>query len=170
MNHFVTAVVLVCVGAVLGGCGASGRYASAARADAPAPLETKYFASDEDVQAGVRHFEAGAFGLAQKSFQTAVEKSPSDPVAWMGLAATYDRLRRFDLADRAYAQVEKLEPDNASLPNNRGYSYLLRGDVGKAREHFMAAYAANPQEPTIANNLHLLAGSRRFVRRQDAAY
>jgi hypothetical protein len=34
----------------------------------------------------------------------------------------------------------------------------------------MVAYSATPQEPTFANNLHLLDGSSRFVRRQDAAY
>jgi len=169
LKHFVTAVALLCVGSSLTGCVGLGRHASASR-EGPTPLETKYFASDEDVQAGVRHFEAGAFGLAQKSFQAAVEKSPNDPVAWMGLAAAYDRLRRFDLADRAYAQVEKLEPENVGLHNNWGYSYLLRGDVSRAREHFMKAYAANPQEPTFANNLHLLDGSRRIVRRQDSAY
>ena len=170
MSHLVRAVIFSCVGILLSGCAGLGRHARPANVDAPAQLETKYFASDEDVQAGARHFEAGAFGLAQKSFQAAVEKSPNDPVAWMGLAASYDRLRRFDLADRAYTEAERLEPNSPDLFNNRGYSYLLRGETAKAREFFMVAYSATPQEPTFANNLHLLDGSSRFVRRQDAAY
>ena len=137
---------------------------------APGPLETKYFASDEDVQAGARHFSDGAFGLAQEKFQSAVEKAPSDPVAWMGLAASYDRLRRFDLADRAYAQAEKLEPANPVLYNNRGYSYLLRGNVVKAREYFLKAQSLDPNGAAVTNNLHLLNGSRKHIRRHAPAY
>jgi len=136
----------------------------------PGPLETKFFASDEDVQAGARHFTQGAFGLAQERFQAAVEKAPTDQVAWMGLAASYDRLRRFDLADRAYIQAEKIDPSNPSLYNNRGFSYLLRGDLVRARENLQRAAALRPNDATIANNLRLIDKSRRNVRRPAGAY
>src|SRR6202042_2251527 len=67
-------------------------------------------------------------------FQNAVEKTPKDVTAWVGLAASYDRLGRFDLADRSYAAAVKLVGHNTpSLLNNEGYSYMLRGDLGKAR-------------------------------------
>lgn len=136
----------------------------------PGPFDTRFFASDEDVQAGARHFSQGAFGLAQERFQAAVEKTPADPVAWLGLAASYDRLRRFDLADRAYQHVEKMDPSNPSLYNNRGFSYLLRGDLVKAREDLHRAATLRPDDPTIVNNLRLLDGSGRHVRRPAGAY
>lgn len=161
----------VVLGVALGGClGVIEPSPQPSVNTGPRPLETKYYASDEDVQAGARHFSEGAFGLAQEKFQAAAEKAPTDPVAWIGLAASYDRLRRFDLADRAYAQAEKLEPSNPALFNNRGYSYLLRGDVVKARVYFLRARALDPEGAAIANNLHLLAGSRKHVRRHAPAY
>lgn len=134
------------------------------------PLQTKYYASDEDFQEGVRNFQAGAFGLAQERFQKAVERTPRDANAWMGLAASYDRVRRFDMADRAYDQALKLEGSNVTFLNNRGYSYLLRGDLVNARKYFLDAYRLDPSNPAVINNLHLLDGSRRYVRRTPGAY
>jgi Flp pilus assembly protein TadD len=56
------------------------------------------------VRLGIQRFYDGNFGLARRNiFQDAVEKSSEDVTAWIGLAASYDRLGRFDLADRAYA-------------------------------------------------------------------
>ena len=53
---------------------------------------------------------------------------PRDLEAWIGLAASYDRLRRYDLADRAYDQAMKIAGPSAEILNNKGYSYMLRGD------------------------------------------
>jgi Tfp pilus assembly protein PilF len=73
------------------------------------PGDVKYYPSDQPVRLGIQRFYDGNFGLAQQYFQDAVEKSPSDVTAWIGLAASCDRLGRFDLADRAYAAAAKLE-------------------------------------------------------------
>ena len=67
------------------------------------PTDVKYYPSDEPVRLGLEQFNRGNYGLAQRYFKDAVEKSPKDVTAWTGLAASYDRLRRFDLADQAYA-------------------------------------------------------------------
>lgn len=133
-------------------------------------LQTKYHASDEDVQEGLAQLNAGNFGLAQERLQKGVERSPNDLAGWIGLAASYDRLRRFDLADRAYAQAMRLGGVNAAILNNQGYSYLLRGDLVKARSSFLAARTLDPDSPTINNNLRLLGGSRRHVKRLETAY
>ena len=60
---------------------------------------------NDELNLGKKHYRANNFGLAEKHFRLAVEKHPRDAEAWLGLAASYDRLRRFDLADRAYAQA-----------------------------------------------------------------
>jgi Tfp pilus assembly protein PilF len=60
------------------------------------PGDVKYYPSDQPVRLGTQRFYDGNFGLAQQYFQDAVEKSPEDVMAWIGLAASYDRLGRFD--------------------------------------------------------------------------
>jgi Flp pilus assembly protein TadD len=130
------------------------------------PADVQYYPSDEPVKLGIQRFYEGNFGLAQQYFQNAVEKTPKDVTAWVGLAASYDRLGRFDLADRSYAAAVKLVGHNTpSLLNNEGYSYMLRGDLGKARAKFDAALRLDPNNATAINNLTLLNQSTRYVER-----
>jgi tetratricopeptide (TPR) repeat protein len=84
-----------------------------------------------------------------------------DLESWIGLAASYDRLRRFDLADRAYDQAAKIGGPGAELLNNWGYSYMLRGDYRRARETLLKARALEPGNPYVKNNLELLEASFR---------
>jgi tetratricopeptide (TPR) repeat protein len=124
--------------------------------DAQAVIPDPY----DDLSLGKRHFRDGNFGLAERYFRRAAEKAPGnadrDAEAWLGLAATYDRLRRFDLADRGYAQVLKILGPTAEVLNNLGYSYLLRGDYRRARIKLAAARDRDPNNPYILNNLDLL--------------
>jgi Flp pilus assembly protein TadD len=113
---------------------------------------------------GLEHFNRGNFGISQRYFKDAVEKAPKDVTAWVGLAASYDRLRRFDLADQAYRQAIRLGGETVQLLNNQGYSYMLRGNLNAARRKFQQAYSLDPN-PVTANNLELLNGSRAFIER-----
>jgi Flp pilus assembly protein TadD len=114
----------------------------------------------DDLFLGKEHFRAANYGLAEAHFRRAVEAN-GDPEAWLGLAASYDRLRRFDLADRAYAQAEPLVGGTAAFLNNRGYSYLLRGDLARARRDLAAARSGDPENETIRNNLATSQRARR---------
>lgn len=125
--------------------------------------DVKYYPSDEPLRLAIEQFRRGNYGLAQKYFRDAVEKAPKDSSAWIGLAASYDHLGRFDLADQAYRQASRLVGETTSLLNNRGYSYLLRGNLVGARKDFLKAYAREPNNPIILNNLRLLDGSQRFI-------
>src|SRR3954453_18317789 len=129
------------------------------------PTDVKYYASDEPVRLGLEHFNPGSYGTAQRYFKDAVEKLPKDVTAWIGLAASYDRLRRFDLADPAYLQAIRLGGETVQILNDQGYSYMLRGNLSAARRKFEKAYSLDPTNPVIANNLELLNGSRRFIER-----
>ena len=129
------------------------------------PTDVKYYPSDEPVRMGLEHFNRGNYGLSQRYFKDAVEKAPRDVTAWVGLAASYDRLRRFDLADQAYAAAIRLGGETVQILNEQGYSYMLRGNLSAARRKFEKAYTLDPTNPTIANNLVLLNGSRRFIER-----
>jgi Flp pilus assembly protein TadD len=130
------------------------------------PGTVKYYPSDEPARLGVEHFNRGNYGIAERYFRDAVERTPRDVTSWIGLAASYDRLARFDLADRAYRYAIKLTGETAQILNNQGYSYMLRGNYVKAREKLLKANAREPNNPMIVNNLELLNSSRRFVQRE----
>ena len=129
------------------------------------PGDVKYYRSDEPVKLGIQRFYEGNYGLAQQYFQDAVERTPRDPTAWVGLGASYDRLGRFDLADRSYVAAVRLAGHTPSILNNEGYSYMLRGDLRRARAKFDAALSRDPNNPTAINNLALLNQSSRYVER-----
>lgn len=102
------------------------------------------------------NFQNGQYGLAEKRYRKAVENNPKRAEAWLGLAATYDRLKRFDTANQAYDVVVKLVGFTPTVLNNLGYHYYLRGDLRKARKTWRAAQAKDPNNPFIKNNLELL--------------
>jgi Flp pilus assembly protein TadD len=129
------------------------------------PADVQYFPSDEPLRLGTEHFNRGHYGIAERYFRDAVEKAPKDATAWIGLAATYDRLGRFDLADRAYGAAIRLVGETTDLLNNLGYSYMLRGNYAAARNKLMQALKREPHNPTILNNLWLLDSSHHAVGR-----
>ena len=132
------------------------------------PTDVKYYASDEPLKLGLEHFNRGHFGLAAQYFEDAVTKAPKDATAWIGLAASYDRIGRFDLADRSYKQARRLVGETTALLNNEAYSYMLRGNLKQARRKLLKAYEREPANPTIVNNLELLNSSERVIRRDPS--
>lgn len=161
--------------------GAKSTSDSALTADAAAPGESAYasvppplgvplesekglLGSDpyDDLARGKRQYRVGNYGLAEQYFRRAVELHPRDAEAWLGLAASYDRLRRFDLADRAYAQAIRIVGPTAAILNNQGYSYMLRGDYKRARATLREAQRKDPKNQYVANNLRLLNQSAKL--------
>jgi Flp pilus assembly protein TadD len=119
----------------------------------------------DDLVLGKRHFREADYGLAELHFRRAAESPQIEArrtaEAWLGLAASYDQLRRFELADRAYAQAYKILGPTPEVLNNHGYSYLMRSDLVRAREKLLAARAKDPGSPYILRNLALLEQSER---------
>src|SRR5690242_18259954 len=115
----------------------------------------------DELSLGKKQYRANNFGLAEKHFRLAVEKHPRDAEAWLGLAASYDRLRRFDLADRAYSQAVGILGPTVEILNNQGYSYMLRGDYKRAHAALAAAQRKDPANKYVQNNLRLLEESYR---------
>lgn len=172
MRRLILMLTYCCLGLGLAACDYTWREAAMEAPVNPSatdpvqePTDVKYYPSDEPVRMGLENYNRGSYGLAQRYFKDAVEKAPKDLTAWIGLAASYDRLRRFDLADQAYAQAIRLGGETVQILNDQGYSLMLRGDLNGARRKFMKARALDPGNPVIANNLELLNGSRRFIER-----
>jgi tetratricopeptide (TPR) repeat protein len=116
---------------------------------------------NDDLQRGKRFFRSNNFGNAEKSFRAAVEKHPRDAEAWVGLAASYDRLRRFDLADRAYQEAMLIVGRTPEVLNDQGFSYILRGDYGRAQKILLEALKKDPRNPYVQANMQLLEESSR---------
>jgi Tfp pilus assembly protein PilF len=124
-----------------------------------APLSKPGLLGDDphdDLTLGKKYFRSNNFGLAEKSFRSAVEKHPRDAEAWVGLAASYDRLRRFDLADRAYAEAIRIVGPTVEILNDEGFSFMLRGDFARAHKLLEQARKEDPDNPYVQANLKLL--------------
>jgi len=112
--------------------------------------------SADDLKQGKAQFRDGNYGLAEKHFRQAVELRSDNAEAWMGLAASYDELGRFDFADRAYDQLVKIAGRRPRIVNNMGYSQLLRGNKTNARKLLMEAERQLPGDKLVEANLVLL--------------
>ena len=109
--------------------------------------------------AGKAHFAAGQLGLALSEFEQAVAEQGPSVDRLNALAATYDRLSRFDLADRAYRQALALDPNSAQTLNNIGYSYLLRGRADRASAYLARAQSMAKGDARIGANLALASNA-----------
>ncbi len=112
--------------------------------------------SERDLAAGKLNFREANYGLAEKHFRKAVELRADNAEAWLGLAAAYDQLGRFDFADRAYDQLIKVAGRRPRVVSNMGYSQYLRGNPGKARALLEEARRSLPGDAVVESNLALL--------------
>jgi Flp pilus assembly protein TadD len=112
--------------------------------------------SDEPLYLAKLHFRNGDYGLAEEYYRRAVEANANSVDAWLGLAASYDRLNRYDLAERAYRTLISKVGYTSVVLNNLGYHYLLAGNINEARKYLMQAHQKDPNNPEILSNLALL--------------
>ena len=131
----------------------------------PPAFETGLLTSNELNRLAREALAAGNNGSAERHFRAAVEKDKDDGPSWIGLAAAYDNLGRFELADRAYDQAVRIGGETVAILNNRGYSFLLRGDQKRALAQFQRALTLEPDNPVIRNNVSILRSGERPNRR-----
>jgi Flp pilus assembly protein TadD len=154
--------LLVCIIPFLPACNSTGLGLSSfgnTLAEIELPASVDPVSDGEVLTVAKMQFAAGNYGHAARYYEHSVEVNPNDAEAWLGLAASYDRVRRFDLADRAYREAGRLIGDRAEYYNNVGYSYLLRGDAAKARLNFLRAKELDPTSVTVDNNLDMMRDS-----------
>ena len=147
------ALALLGAAMVVSGCQSSA--IDSTKTTSIAPVATADI-SASDLQAGKSQFRDANYGLAEKHFRKAVELRADNAEAWMGLAASYDQLGRFDFADRAYDQLLKFAGRRPEVLNNMGYSQLLRGNKKKARQLLNEAKNGMADPAVVEANLALL--------------
>lgn len=149
-------VLLAIAGPALAACG--GRFAH----DAPPVADRGASSVSRHVLDGTWHFENDRIGLALAEFRTALRHDPNSVRALNGVAASYDRLNRFDLSERYYQLALAVEPDSPQTLNNLAYSHMLRGDEAAADRYLAAARGAadavpDPWRRTLAGNAERLS-------------
>lgn len=126
------------------------------------PRET--YTADGALSKARAHFRNNDFGYSAAYYKKAVELSPDNSEAYIGLSASYDRLGRFDLSDRVYAALYKVSGGTLQYYNNVGYSHMLRGNLKGALTNFKHAAKIAPQNVIIANNILLLSDAANVAR------
>lgn len=147
------ALAAVAVVTIVTGCATSSVDVTETTSIAPATTDI----SGADLVSGKTQFREANYGLAEKHFRKAVELRSDNAEAWLGLAASYDQLGRFDFADRAYDQLVVVAGRRAHIVNNMGYSQLLRGNKKKARELLLEAKAGMTDTSVVDANLALMS-------------
>jgi len=74
---------------------------------------------------------------------------------WNALGVLNDFKSDWAKADECYDEAVRLAPKEAGPMNNRGWSYLLRGDWRRASDYFERASVLDPGSKRIADNARL---------------
>lgn len=103
-------------------------------------------ANATEAQARGRFFlQSGDPVKALAQFRQALAADPGSIEALNGMAVSYDRLGRYDVARSFYEAALGLAPEEPMLLNNYGYSLFLQGDLeGAARYLGMAVASGDP--------------------------
>src|SRR6185503_13218401 len=84
-----------------------------------APRDTLY-------ESAVTAINERDYGRALDYLQAAKAKDPHNVKALNALGVVYDKLGRFDLSARYYAQARAVEPESKIVAENMGYSRILQ--------------------------------------------
>jgi Flp pilus assembly protein TadD len=152
MRIYRTLAIAAAVALALSGCTSSSVDGTKTTAIGQPPADI----SAADLNEGKQQFRAANYGLAEKHFRKSVELRADNAEGWMGLAASYDELGRFDFSDRAYEQLLKITGRKPQVLNNMGYSQYLRGNKKKARQLLLEAKKGMADTTVVDANLALL--------------
>jgi len=108
------------------------------------------------VDRGLAHLLSRNYVAAKTELMKAAPFKTGDARTLMALGIAADMTEDFRLSDRVYEKLLTLGSDQATLFNNMGYSYMLRGDLSKAADYLAEAARRSPKDETIKNNLSML--------------
>jgi hypothetical protein len=100
---------------------------------------------ESEYQSAARAIKQRDYGLALDLLQDARTREPDDIRVLNAFGVVYDKLGRFDLSARYYAEAAEIDPSSAIVRNNLAYSRKLQGLAADATPP--TDYAALPQPP-----------------------
>lgn len=111
---------------------------------------------------GLLYIESRQDEAAEQLLHAAVRGDPRRWRAYNGLGILADRRGEYASAERHYDEAHRLQPDNASIVNNRGYSHYLAGKLSAAEGDLRYAVALGAPPGTRTNLGKVLAKQGRF--------
>jgi Flp pilus assembly protein TadD len=100
--------------------------------------------------------------MAEKVLQAAVRIDPHRWRAHNGLGILADRRSDFTVAKQNYDEAQRLQPDNAGVINNRGYSRYLAGDLTGAEADLRLAISLGAPAGVWTNLARVQAAQQRY--------
>ncbi|MBI2195187.1 MAG: tetratricopeptide repeat protein [Planctomycetes bacterium] len=104
---------------------------------------------------GWMHLEARQIESAKKKFEMALQASPDDPKAQLGLATALARLGRWDAVDQAFEKALRAKTDPAEVSSKWARLYAQEGQPDKAYELFRQASQAGIRDWELAREVAL---------------
>src|SRR5258706_1736209 len=111
---------------------------------------------DRFYESAVSAINARDYGRALDYLQAARDRDPHNVKALNALGVVYDKLGRFDLSARYYAQARAIEPESRIVAENTGYSKVLQGLLNPGRQVAVATIElppdlnnSSPEQPTM---------------------
>ena len=111
--------------------------------------------TDRLYRSAVVAIEDRDYGLALERLQQARERAPQDVRVLNALAVTYDKLGRFDLSARFYAEASAVAPDSPVLTANLAYSHLMQRQYEEMRT-FRRKFVHSIPRAMIGTGAHFL--------------
>jgi hypothetical protein len=152
-------LMMVLLTAALPGCVSIG-----GGTESPSGIETRQ--SQDPYAAGKAYFARKQYGLALAEFRQSLRQHPRAPRDLNAVAACYDQMLRFDLADRYYDLALSIEPNSVETLNNVGYSHYRRSQEGYGVEYLVTAqaYLARAsalagKNPVVTANLDMVSAA-----------
>jgi Flp pilus assembly protein TadD len=127
--------------------------------------------SDHEAQAvtlvkGMNFERSGQLDKAREAYEKVRKEEPHQVEPLHRLAVVADKQRRHQHAQSLYLEAIQIEPRNAELFNDLGYSFYLDGQLAKAESALAKATQLDPQSARFRNNLGMVIG--RQGRMQEA--
>lgn len=111
---------------MLAGCASQPRQTG----DSPAEINAKL---------GLSYMQQGNYEVALDKLKRALEQDANLPMAHHYIAALYNSVRDFELADQHYRRAVRLSPNDPALQNNYGVFLCERERYREAEERFVRA-------------------------------
>lgn len=100
--------------------------------DAESPAEI-------NARLGLSYMQQGSYDVALEKLQRALEQDRNLPVAHHYIAALYNTIRNYELADEHYRRAARLSPNDASILNNYGVFLCEQERFREAEDRFVRA-------------------------------
>lgn len=111
---------------------------------------------------GLLYIESHEDEAAGKLLEAAIRIDSRRWRAHNGLGILADRRGDYGLAKKNYDEAQRLQPDNAGVINNRGYSRYLAGDLAGAEADLRLAISLGAPAGAWTNLARVQAAQRRY--------